>query len=221
MNMKKLLPIIFLFLLVKSSYSQHLVAADYLGRPLSTVKNTEVNGSPFINESFTNTSVLLKDGRKINDVLLNFDIYVNEPIFTNKSGTYFRFNQEIFEFILPVNSEGNITHALFRNGYKAQNKYNERTFYQVIYEGNKEILKHTQKLIVEDQTSLLTSRKKYEIEVNYFLLVDGEMKKFHNKSTFLKAFGKDNDKARKFLEVNDIDFSSDFHLKTVMEFIEK
>lgn len=120
---------------------------DVSGRPLVTLNNTPVVGSPLFADSWATGTVTFASGRYITNALLRYNVYSNELSY-KVGDLVFRFLDQVQSFQLNyVDDTGSDTFQ-FRNGYPATGKRGSAVFYEVLATGGRyQLLKHHFKVL--------------------------------------------------------------------------
>ena len=109
------------------------------GTPIQIVQNTDDN-SPYLTKEWFRGLVRDKSGKPYDGVLLNYDLAKDEILYKNDSSAYV-LGPEITEFNIPT---GTALYT-FKRGFPSASGLTEKSFYQVLYDGNTKLLKHYKK----------------------------------------------------------------------------
>jgi len=127
-------------LCVSSVFSQVQIQDPLSGRLLNVSKYGGINGSPFLNDRWTNGDVTVKKGVYAN-ILLKYDAFSN-VLYFNRNDELFEFEDEVLSFVLKPNSEDISTYRFFVRGFDGFDvKRNQ--FLQQLYKGTSEFYKAT------------------------------------------------------------------------------
>lgn len=187
--MKNILPALFLLLCCAvanaqtvgdkfgDSHNPFMTVYDVNGKPLS-LANTDIEGTPMLNNNWGKGQVIFASGRTLKDVPLQFNIFSNELCF-QKDNTTYAFAEAIkaFRFIY-TGDEGGENNVYFQSGYPAVNNNDGNTYYQVLADGQHfQLLKLTSKKIREVQLYNGPLKKEYADVSEYFIysVQDGKM----------------------------------------------
>jgi len=120
---------------------------DVSGRPLVTLNNTAIVGSPLFADSWATGTVTFNSGRYITNATLRFNVYNNELAY--KIGDLvFRFLDQVQSFQLTYKDDSGSDTFQFRNGYPATGKNGSTVFYEVLATGGRyQLLKHHYKVL--------------------------------------------------------------------------
>lgn len=120
---------------------------DVSGRPLVTLNNTPVVGSPLFADSWATGTVTFASGRYITNALLRFNVYNNELAY-KVGDMVFRFLDQVQSFQLTYLDDTGSDTFQFRNGYPATGKTGVAVFYEVLAAGGRyQLLKHHYKVL--------------------------------------------------------------------------
>lgn len=202
--------IVSLFLFSYNAKAQYL--HDINGVPITTSKYEDVTGTPYLADTWLPGTVKLTNGTSYkNNLFLKYNVKDDELYFKGRNDEQLLFVDPIAEFI--INTPG-IQHH-YKNGYKSINGYSEKTFFEILAEGSIQLLKKTNKTILESKAynSPITDRRFVDVTY-YYIVKDGNaipVKKdrksiltiLADKQSALEKYMKDNDLNIK----NDSDFS--------------
>lgn len=120
---------------------------DVSGRPLVTLNNTPIVGSPLFADSWATGTVSFTSGRYITNAMLRFNVYSNELAY-KVGDLVFRFLDQVQSFQLTYRDDTGSDTFLFRNGYPATGKNGSAVFYEVLATGGRyQLLKHHFKVL--------------------------------------------------------------------------
>ncbi len=120
---------------------------DVSGRPLVTLNNTPVVGSPLFADSWTKGTVTFTNGRYITNAMLRFNVYSNELAY-KVGDMVFTFLDQVRSFQLINDDTANPYTVQFRNGYPSTGKIGSTVFYEVVATGGRyQLLKHHFKVL--------------------------------------------------------------------------
>lgn len=120
---------------------------DVNGRPLVTLNNTLVVGSPLFADSWARGTVTFTNGRYITHATLRFNLYSNE-LTCKVDDLVFAFLDPVRSFLLTFREGDKTDTMVFRNGYPATGKTGSAVFYEVLATGGRyQLLKHHFKVL--------------------------------------------------------------------------
>jgi hypothetical protein len=201
--------------LSKSDYGTGLKYSD--GSYLSE-KGTEVKGTPFFMDEWRKGSVLLKTKERIDSVLLKYNLY-SDLLNVKVDETEYQFNIDVAEFLLPdsVTKEAN----LFRSGFTPVAGMNEKSFYQVLYDGKtKFLLKHKKTIASELTSTPGVKAKVFEEQKFYFILTtSGKMERIKKKNKGILDLLEDKkEEVKKMVDTNKLKLTNDEEIISVLEY---
>lgn len=177
----------------------------------------EVSGSPYLNKTWTNGLLKLADGT-IYTSMLNYD-QVNGHVLFLKDGNTYLLQTPLKEFVLdgPDGSK-----KIFLNGFPANGGGgNEKTFYELLVNGDAKLLKLVKKNIVEERGngSILPS-KQIQTTTDYYLFVDGKLNLIKNKNSVIDALSSKNNLAS-YISAEKLKFKGEDDLINITKFYNK
>ncbi len=186
------------------------------GRPIATTNIDAlyegVKGSPYFTEEWSTGNIYFVDGTEIIQIDIRFNIYKDELEFKNStSGQIFVIDKNRikgFRLHEPVDS------LYFEYLTLKPDKPGERSFIQVLYNGETRLLlKHKKQFIQADYKGAYASGNKYDEyrdDKDYYLAKDNlTVQKIRlNKKALLHALEDKQSMIKEYAAVNQIDFSS-------------
>jgi len=148
--------------------SKLVEAYDREGRGLIW-KGNDIIGSPFVSESWGNGTITFADGKVAEITELNFDMYINKPLFRklNEEQVFMDPVKEI-RFAGKLNGHDRAFHL--RNGYGPAGNSSEKTYYEVLMEGpNFHLLKYSRKSVFEEMVNIGKTAKSFKVEEDLML----------------------------------------------------
>lgn len=217
-KMNKTIPIAVLFLLISQlTYSQDTIDGHgmrlgevFNGKTAVAIQTTETEGNPFFFDEFV-TAVLVSGKQQTVPVKMNVDL-------SNKSIVVSQDNKLVAIQYAAVN-EIRITYPkmTLKNGFTTNgvDDLNNRTFFEVIHEGDVTFLKNTGVTLQKDVSSYgnAVQQDVYSKFTAYYAIVDGEFKRIKmRKRNILRLFGDNRKAVDKYAKDNKLDFKNDKHL---------
>ena len=224
MNVKEnyffILLILMFFGVEMKSLAQGQPVGDMAGNVLKTKKYTEINGSPYLIDSWTTGTVKFNNGKVINNVLLKYDQVADELSFAGKNDEEYFFNERVSEFTLTY-IEDNIDHKkYFKSGFPTINNLSDKSFYEVLIDGAVSLLKKNAKDITQvKEFNSATTVKTVNNNIRYYIVKSNEiihLKKLDSKNV---ANSLDAGKANlimDFTKRNDLNPKKDADLKKII-----
>ena len=171
---------------------------DSNGRIISSNNYTDVDGSPYLPNEWSEGSITLKTGKNIAYNALRYNIITGSLEF-NYTGKPYDVTNSMREFTLGT--------MKFRNGFPATEKQNTESYYQILYDGKQKLLCHrTANVYIEQAYNSATKTQKLDIIETYYLQkTDGklyEVKK--NLKYFLAILGDKSNQLGEYLKKENI-----------------
>ncbi len=181
-------------------------------------KDADVKGSPFLFDDWKKGNVLLKTKERIDSVLIKYNLYA-DMLQVKVDEQEYQFNIDVMEFLLPdpVSKET----ALFRSGFNPVAGMNEKSFYQVLYDGKTKLLVKYKKLITSELTSTPGVKAKvFEDQKLYFILTaSGRMEKIRKKNKgILDLLDGKKEELKKMVETNKLKLADDEEIIKILEY---
>lgn len=142
---------------------------DVNGVPLTTSKYEDVTGTPYLVDTWLPGTVKFANGVSYkNNLFLKYNIKDDELYFEGKNNEPLLFIDSVTEFAI-TNPPGVIHH--YRNGYKAIGGYSDKSFFEVLADGSVQLLKKTNKTILESKAYNSPTTERSFVEVSQYYLV--------------------------------------------------
>lgn len=210
----KILGISFILTFVINSTSiAQMYLQDVDGRPFIEKHAVDVVGTPFLYKDFLEGTVMLSNGKKYENIPLKYNSYKDELYFKNPK------DNSLLSFVVPV-KEFELAGQKYVNGFPAIDNFTDKSFYEILADGKIKLFVKNYKSILENKPyNSATIEKKYEDIKSYFIIKDGNMKRFKpSKKDFLIIFEDKSSKIDAFLKSEKIDFKNNLDLARVVEF---
>lgn len=201
-------------LIASDTYCQGRFVNKGDGQPALETKFSEVEGTPYWDDNFVKAETKSRqNGKWYQYPKARFDCYKNELEYEQSSTKLLRLDaSQINEFKL--------NEVIFRCGFPATAEWDNRHFYQVLYDGNVKLLKrvHT-KIVTETEFGSVVKASKFVREEYYYLLKNDTMIRLKlKKSSVLEALGDKEPQIVGFVKANNLGYSSENDLKKIVEF---
>lgn len=210
-NMKKSLLSLGLIFLAVVSQAQSMFIQDINGRPIFENGYTEIEGSPYLNDTWSRGTVRAKHNGKTYELTkMRYDAYKDELEYEENQKPY-RFGSEITEF---VTNDG-----IFRNGFPIYESLTARSFYQILYDGKVKLLKRTTARVqTEKLYSSATQTKRFIKEESLYLFKNGILTRLKkDKKSLLEALGEKQDELDAFIKDQKLKLSKEEDILRVIE----
>ncbi|MBS1668729.1 MAG: hypothetical protein JST58_15235 [Bacteroidetes bacterium] len=128
-----------------------------------------ITGNAFFNEDWENGYIKLSNNRLIANIPLNFNIYTNEIYyFLDSLVRVIEPSVPVEEFGIPIQNTDTMTKAIFRRGFPSIDKNTDKTFYQVLVDGQICLLKLKKKNIMEQNNLPGVPPQKVFVDADFF-----------------------------------------------------
>lgn len=129
----------------------------------------EVEGTAFFKDGWGKGYVVLKSGRRFNDVVLQVDLYQQQVYFQHQGATY-SFNEPVVEAMIQYPDDADRPQRLFKTGYPSVGSHNAATVYEVLADGSRlQLLAWHGKKLVEKTNYGGAAVKQFVAETQYWL----------------------------------------------------
>lgn len=201
---------------IKASFAQSVDASNPNNLLVVLKKEIDNTDSPYSTSDWVKGTVKQADGKIFNNQLLKYNEQVDELYFKRDNDEIFKFLNPITEFTLITGKDENNKpiEKHYRNGYKNAYGNTKKSYYEILCDGKTQLLKKEVKNEYADKGfDNVTTVKKFEIKVSYFLFISGNMVFLNrDKSSILAILGNKRADFTNFIKTNDIDFKSDHDL---------
>lgn len=200
------------------SYTPRMLAY----KTLPDVEKTEDVQKNFILQNWRTGTVTFRNTPDKAVVPLLFDVYSNQLYFL--SGTsILEFANPVKEFIIPVVVKEDTVHLLYRNGYSTIHKNGPETFYEVLVDGQFQLLRCKAKTIaLYKDKEVPEEERDYSKELFYAALPNGKIilvKK--DKEYLLKEMPEYADRIQKACAEEKLKLKNEAQLKTLFTTLNK
>lgn len=199
---------------VGGKWADQVSISDVNGRPFEN-RYADVNGSPYFNEVYKFANIKLSQGRSFTNIKSKIDLAAQELYFITSNGAE-AFIQAgmVKEVSYADTTPGGILYYKFQTGFPAADKQTGNNFYQLLSEGRCSFIKAITKTIAEKKNELSGEvSKDFETTENYYLFVNGEMKRLKKDKGFIMAVLSDRQpQLSQFIDANKLNFKNTDHL---------
>lgn len=169
---KSLLSILLLTCAATTFAQREISIGDYLSptyAPMLINKKTDLRASPFLSPDWLVGEVVLDDGKTYQNVKFNYD-QSSESLVIEVNGNTYAPNRQVKKFTY---TDGTDT-VIFKNGYLPE----DQTLFQVLYEGNTILLKHTKKSKIQREDHFTGNTEiNFVPRTDYYLVKDNRLQK--------------------------------------------
>lgn len=215
-----LLPI-FIFCLAKAE-AQTSIYNNVLGTPIESKKSKDNPvGSKFLYETWTTGDVLQEDNKYFNGMNLKYNIYDDQLIFKNQKDEILAFKTLVKEFHLYEDVDDTTkTVRVYKNGFPEVEKYNKKSYYQVLVDGKVMLLKKYYLSFVESMPYGTSDIQKTLIPNQaYYLFFNGKMTKVKKqKDNILSTLPNQKSALNLYVKNEKIKFKTDEDLIKVLSY---
>lgn len=210
----------FLLILLASNailaMAQQAIFAD--GSPAKELKAVDVVGTELYNINWQKAHVVLTNGTSY-DLSVKYNLYSDQLFFLSQ-GVTMSFVTTPRQFTFTSGTEKLHKTGFFRNGYPKNGEWTENAYYQVLIDGNNQLLKKTSKQIMETKEFNSSLTKKNFIDVTkLFLFKNGALQQIRNdKSFFLGLFDDKSKVIAEFISTNKVNLKKEEGLIKIVKY---
>lgn len=204
----------------RPSWDSYINITDFNGR-LFQNKYPDVEGSPYFIDSFRFANITTNKGSVYENVKTRIDLHSNEIQLVVKEGKEIIAEDGLIKNILLVDSsEAEPVHFFFRSGYPAIDKNTDNTFYEVLSDGNIQLLRHITKEIQETKNEMSGEISKQFIKrEEYYIFLNGQIRKIKRDKDFIFEIMSDKkDKIEEYLKGKKLNFKNTEMLTRLFEY---
>lgn len=201
--------------------AQQVNLTDLKGEVMRTMNYTEITGSPYYMDAWTKGIIRFKDNRVVNGVSLKYDQVQDVLLFLNSKGEPMELTEPVLEFKLGFLGIGNANDKLFRSGFKPTGKNTEKSFYEILSDGNVKFIKKTVKTILENKefNSATTTKKIVDRATYYVVKADNlPVQVSKNEKSILAAIGDKNAELTAYIKANKLNLKEDQDILKLFEY---
>jgi hypothetical protein len=194
--------------------AQATYGQDANGSPIKVSRYLEVNGSPYLFDTWQKGLVLLSNGQTYK-LDIKYDLIADNLLFKNKDGDSLTFVLPVKEFKFTEAGVNPQTH-IFRSGFpQTAANTGKESLYEVLYDGVPALLKKETKTIWEETTTYGTANRTKNIntKIVYYVFNGTDMKLLKNqKKAVLSAFPDKLEELDQYIKSNKLDVSKEVDL---------
>ncbi len=192
------------------TWSDQISITDVNGRPFEN-KYADINGNPWFNETYKPANIRLLQGRSFANIKSRIDLAAQQVYFITSNGqeAYMETGM-VKEISYADTTPSGIVYYKFQTGFPATDKQTGNNFYQLLSEGRCSFIKAITKNIAERKNELSGEiSKDFETTENYYLFINGEMKRLKKDRGFIMAALSDKQQqVSQFTDANKINFKN-------------
>ena len=166
--------------------------------------DTDFEGSPYLFSDWQKAVVQFGSGIEPSSSEVKYDLLADLLVLKGKDGEEYEFKDQPKEFLLTSTKE------LYKNGFAPVDKFTDKTFYQVIYDGKVKFLKKTTKTVIESKGyNTATVTRKIADDTQYYIVKaeNKPIKVKYNEKSIVSALGK-SEELTKYVKENKLDVKS-------------
>ncbi|WP_231427023.1 hypothetical protein [Pedobacter sp. Leaf250] len=166
--------------------------------------DSDFEGSPYLFSDWQKAVVQFGTGIEPASNEVKYDLLADLLVLKGKDGEEYEFKDQPKEFLVTSTKE------LYKNGFSPIDKFTDKTFYQVIYDGKVKFLKKVTKTVIDSKGyNTATVTRKIADDTNYYLVkADNKIVKVkYNEKSIVSALGR-NDELSKYIKENKIEVKS-------------
>lgn len=213
-----LLPLLLIYV---NKIQAQVFAEDMKGNAIRETKYTNINGSPYWDNTWQRGTVKFANGQVIKNMLLKYDQVDDMLLFKNAKGDSLRFVLPVTEFTLPAQKEGETALPVFRNQFPAVDGNNTNNYYEVLYDGKTKFLKRTKKTLVTQPSQYSSAVKQKDIvqRIDYFISKSGLLVAVKlDKKSFLKVLNDKSSSIDEYAGKNNLNFKKESDCRKIAAF---
>jgi len=217
---KSILAAALLSICAYTSNAQFKISQDLNGTPIETRVAGDVVGSIYLYDDFYKGHALEENNTYYDNLDLRYDIQADRVSFKNKYGVEFAFKNPIKEFKISRSKTDPQVVLTFRNGFPPIAEFTEKSYYQVLNDGNTVALKKLKKSIVESTPyGLAKTQKNFVTSEQYFIFLKGKMIKIkRDKKSIIEALDSHKEELSRFIGENALSFKKDEDLSKLVDY---
>jgi hypothetical protein len=200
--------------------AQATYGQDVNGSALKASRYLDINGSPFLFDSWLPAMVQLENGQTYK-LDVKYDLVADNLIFKDKNGDSLAFVLPIKEFKFTAGRDDKLTHS-FKSGFpQTTGNTGKNTLYEVLFEGTTTLLKKQSKSIWEETTTYGTANRTKNISSKtiYYIVDESGIKPLKNqRKAVTSAFGSKSADVEKYIKENKLDVSKEEDLIKVFAY---
>lgn len=199
-------------------YSQGIFVKKADGTLMVESKYIDVEGSTYMEETFAAGEVKLRQNGKWQQYpKARYDTFKDEFEYEQSS------NSKLLRFDASHITEFKLNGSIFRCNFPAIGEWNNRHFYQVLYDGNIKLLKKIYtKLITPTDFGSVTKASSFVREEKLYVLKNEKIQYIKRKKSDVLAVLNDKESAIKdFVKSNQLDYSVESDVIKIMEFYDR
>ncbi len=215
----KIINITILIILISSCILKAQFLQDINGKPLLETKYTDVIGTPYLQNFWLAGVVKMQSGKTFKNIELKYNLLDDRLLFRNPKDTTaaLEFVENVKEFSI---TNTNNQQMVFKNGYPSYDKFDESTYYQMLFSGKKSLLKKNMKILMERKAYNTATAEKYFDNIVIYLFAENDKvgKLKISKKDLMEFFSDKKVEIENYLKKENINLKSDNDLVKVFSY---
>jgi hypothetical protein len=176
---------------------------------------SELSGSPYLTNDWTKGSIILGDGKVVENLDIKFDQFTDAILYKNDNGEELEVAEPVKEFKVKIKN----IDRLFRAGFKPVGSNTETNFYEVLVDGSLKFLKRFKKEIMTTRDYNATSDTKTVTEkISYYIVKDNQpILVLKNEKAILEAIGEKENELNDFIKQNKLKLKDEGDIIKIIE----
>ncbi|MCC9135880.1 hypothetical protein ACFSKU_17800 [Pontibacter silvestris] len=205
-----------------TSSSAQIAIKDETGRPLMTKQYTDVKGSPYLADEWYKGTVELTNGTIYDEMNLMYDQVKDELIFKAAGEQAQAFEaSSVYAFTIHLQKDGLPEEKKnYRKGFIPVDGAPDMAFYEVLADGQTQLLKRTKKVVFEEIPYGSSTKVKDIRESSYYYIArSGKLVKIKaDKKSVLKALKDQAPALEKYAKANKLNLKDDAGLAQLVAY---
>ena len=176
--------------------------------------NDEIEGNPYLPETWAEGVVYLKNGQKLKYKSLKYNMFTGE--------LEYQWGNENYVVTQPMIGFS-INEMVFNNGFPTTEKCTDKTFFQVLYSGKNKLIcnKSVQILGVTPFVTVTTKARQYQQNDSYFVAMPEKVVKIKkDKKSILQVFPEKETQIEAFCKKEGLKFRKWEDVVTLLSYLE-
>lgn len=204
-------------------YSAGLPVTDVSGNMLRPNKASEdIQGTRYLHDGWSRGQIVTPEGRVLDIPKMKFNLVMNRIEFLGDGNAYeLTIPCQYFKIDLPT-PDGSYTTSVFKASFPATELQNDKSFYEVIYDGESKLLKHHRIRVSEYAEAGSMTRTKHFDKITslyiYHPKKNSLIKVSKKRAEVLAAFDDQKEAIEKFLNQKKIKRTTESDLISICQF---
>lgn len=197
-------------MVINGKWAKQIFISDVNGQPIVN-KYADVSGTPFFNEAYKYSNIIMTTGRLFTGVRTRIDLAAQETYFISDNGVEAYMAAGIVKEVsyADTTTDG-IVFYKFQTGFPSIDKQTPNNFYLVLAEGRCSFLKSILKRVSEKKNDVSGEiRKDFDTYEDYYLFTKGTMKRWKKDKDYILAELSDKQaEVNQFIQTNKTNFKN-------------